>query len=64
MQANKLKSYMALKGETIKSLAATVGMASKTLSEKINGKSDFTLNEAEKLIQILGIDDPADVFFN
>lgn len=64
MQANKLKSYMALRGETIKSLAATIGIASKTLSEKINGKSDFTLNEAEKLIQILGIDDPADVFFN
>ena len=64
MQTNKLKSYMALHGQTIVALAESVGIASKTMSEKINGKSDFTVREAKMVTELLEIEDPLEIFFD
>jgi len=64
MQTNKIKSYMALHGFTIKSLAAELGIATKTMSSKISGKAYFTVNEARKITELLRIENPTDIFFN
>ena len=64
MQTYKLKSYMALHGRTIVSLAESVGITSKTMSEKINGKSDFTVKEAKLITELLEIENPLEIFFD
>ena len=63
MQVYKLKSYMALHGQTIIALAKFVGLSSKTMSEKINGKSDFTVKEAKLITELLEIENPLEIFF-
>jgi len=64
MQTNKLKSYMALHGQTIVALAESVGLSSKTMSEKINGKADFTVKEAKLVTELLEIENPMEIFFD
>lgn len=54
---NKLKSYLALKGMVIKDLAETIGMPISTLSNKINGKSEFTASEIAQIQTALDIPD-------
>ena len=63
MQTYKLKSYMALHGQTIVALAKSVGLSSKTMSEKINGRSDFTVREAKMVTELLKIENPLEIFF-
>lgn len=52
---NKLKSYLALKGMVIKDLAEAIGMPISTLSNKINGKSEFTASEIAQIQTALDI---------
>lgn len=54
---NKLKSYLALKGMVIKDLAEAIGMPISTLSNKINGKSEFTASEIAQIQTALDIPD-------
>lgn len=52
----KLKGIMAEKQITQKMLADKLDISISTLNFKINGKSNFTLNEAIKISQILGVE--------
>lgn len=52
----KLKGIMAEKQITQKMLADKLDISISTLNFKINGKSNFTLNEAIKISEILGAD--------
>lgn len=54
---NKLKSYLALRGMTIKDLAETIGMSISTLSNKINGRNEFTASEIAQIQTVLNIPD-------
>ena len=67
----KLKSHMVLAGHTQKTLVAELRtrgfpMTENTLSAKMNGKSQFYVEDALAICEILGIDndkDRAAIFF-
>lgn len=50
-----LKAEMARLSITAGELAKRIPMAAGTMSEKINQKSDFTLAEARKIREVLGL---------
>ena len=59
---NRLRSEIVRAGMTQKLVASALGMSENTFSKKINtGK--FGLEDAEKMIKLLGIQDPVAVFF-
>lgn len=70
VNVNKLKSRMILAGHTQKTLVAELRakgfqMTENTLSAKMNGKSQFYVEDALAICEILGIDkseDKADIF--
>ena len=51
----KLRARMIGAGFTQKALAAAVGISENTMCAKINGRSQFTVQEAEKVCRLLGI---------
>lgn len=55
VQTNLLKGKIVASGIGRKELARRANMAESTLSDKINGKRSFTIEEAETLCRILGI---------
>lgn len=67
----KLKSKMVLAGHTQKTLVAALKekgfpMTENTLSAKMNGKSQFYVEDALVICEILGVSDPAEkasIFF-
>lgn len=59
---NKIRGVMVEKGYSIKELAPKLGMAPKTLSLKLR-KGVFGTDEAEKIVKILEIENPAEIFF-
>lgn len=48
-----LRAEMVKNGITVAQLASQIGVAEKTLRNKINGDTDFTLKEAQKIRIIL-----------
>ena len=54
---NKFRSYLALRGMTIKVLAETIGMPISTLSNKINGRNEFLPSEIAQIQTVLNIPD-------
>lgn len=66
LNINKLKSYLALKGMTIGDLAKAIEMSISTLSNKINGRTEFTASEIAEIQKVLDIPDEEvlDIFIN
>lgn len=63
VNTRKLKGIMAEKGLSQKSLATCLGINDKTLGRKMrSGK--FNSNEMEKLIELLDIKNPIEIFFS
>ena len=70
VNVNKLKSRMVLSGHTQKTLVAEMcerglPMTENTFSAKMNGRSQFYVEDAQVICDILGIDsaeDKADIF--
>lgn len=58
----KLRGLMAEQGISQKELANALGISAKTFYNKMQ-KGVFGTDEAEKLIEILKIENPADIFF-
>ena len=54
-ELSKLKGLLREKNITYKKIASLIGINYTTFSDKINGYSDFTLNEANNIIQQLQI---------
>lgn len=48
-----LKAEIVKNGKTVSRLAAEIGVSEKTLRNKINGDTDFTLPEAQAIRRIL-----------
>jgi len=57
MGANKLKNKMIANGCTVSKTAELLGMHKSSLYRKLNGFEKFTINEAAKLKDILGLTD-------
>lgn len=60
---NKFKAQMVLAGINSKELAAKLGINESTLYRKINADGNFTREEIGKIVEILGIDNPQEIFF-
>ncbi|MBQ9612215.1 MAG: helix-turn-helix transcriptional regulator [Lachnospiraceae bacterium] len=54
---------MVLAGINSKELAAKLGINESTLYRKINADGNFTREEIGKIVEILGIDNPQEIFF-
>lgn len=59
----RFKAQIVLAGITSKELAEKLGINESTLYRKINNDGSFTRDEINKLIEILGIDNPQEIFF-
>jgi len=64
MNANLLRGKIKEKGYTQTQCAELVGMSANSLSRKLNGEREFTVEEAVRLCRVLEITDPASIFFS
>lgn len=62
VQINEIKGRMRAEGYTQEKLAKELGISSKTLSSRLK-KGVFGSDEIEKLISILNIKNPMEIFF-
>ena len=61
MNVAKLRGIIVERGMTQKSVAAAIGVCEKTFSLKMK-KGVFGTDEAEKMISILEIENPSEIF--
>ena len=59
----KLQAQMVLKGKNAECLAKILGMNTATFYRKMNNNGDFSREEIQKIIIVLDISDPMDIFF-
>lgn len=59
---NKLRGIIAEQGMTQKEVAGRLGISQKTFYNKMK-KGVFGTDEVEKMVGILSIDNPAEIFF-
>lgn len=59
---NEFKAAMVRKGYTQKSLAAKIGISEPSINRKIKNGT-FGLDEAQKIIDVLDIENPEKIFF-
>ena len=59
-----LRGAMASKGITITKLAELTGMGKSTLSNKLNGHTEFNLKDIKTIKDVLNITDVENIFFN
>ena len=59
---HKLKALLFEKQMTQVALAKSLGMAQRTFTDKIRGKSDFTYSEVYSICKLLSIENPLTVF--
>lgn len=59
----RFKAQIVLAGITSKELAEKLGINESTLYRKINKDGNFTRDEINKLIEILNIENPQEIFF-
>lgn len=64
MNHAKLKGKLAEKNYSQTKLAKEMGITLAALNAKINNRSSFTLQEAVEITDILGIDNPIEIFFD
>lgn len=62
IKTNKLRGLIVEKGLSQSDVAKIIGIAPKTFYEKMK-RGVFGTDEVEKMIQLLDIKDPVDIFF-
>ena len=62
VNSNLLRAEMVKCGVTQKDLARLIGMSENSMTNKLSGKRCFTLDEATKIINVLHIENPAEIF--
>lgn len=62
-EPTKFKAAVVLSGMTMKDVAAQIGVDESTLYRKINDNGRFTRMEIVKLVEILKIEKPEEIFF-
>lgn len=63
MNANALRGAIAENGFKHSDVAKALGMSAKTFSQKLN-KGKFGTDEADAMIPLLKLKDPASIFFD
>ena len=61
---NKLKGIRREKNYSQNKLAKQIGITTQSLNAKLNGRSQFTIEEAINIIAVLKIIKPEEIFFN
>lgn len=59
----RLQAQMVLKGINAKELSKAIGINESTLYRKMNNDGDFSRQEINKIIEVLEIENPMDIFF-
>lgn len=59
----KLKAQMVLKGMTVSELSKALDIDQSTFHRKMRNDGSFTREEINTIIQVLEIENPADIFF-
>ncbi len=59
----RVEVWIARSGMTRRELAQSIGMSYNTLNAKLRGKSNFTLDEATRLKEILRADETIEALF-
>lgn len=59
-----LKLKIIAKGLSQVQVAKLMGVSGTCLNQKLNGKREFSVNEAKKLSEILGLEKPWEYFFS
>lgn len=60
----KLKGKIVEKGLSQTVLAEKMGLSIQSFNGKLNGRYSFTIPEAMLLIELLSLENPAEIFFN
>lgn len=63
MNDRKIKAKMVELGVTQKDLAHELGISIQNLNAKLNGRAIFNIEEAQKITNVLKIDNPIEIFF-
>lgn len=63
MSFDKLKGKMTENRVSQEKMAKSLGITVQSLNAKLNGRSQFTLEEVVKITNILSLKDPIDIFF-
>ncbi|MCD7837901.1 MAG: DUF739 family protein [Clostridiales bacterium] len=65
MDANKLRYFIADRGETLSTYEMALGISKTALYRKMKGKTEFTREEIEKTIHFLNLskEDTMSIFF-
>lgn len=63
MSYPNLKAEMARKNITQSDIATKTGISLASLNMKLNGKTDFSINLATKIKDIIGTDMPIEILF-
>lgn len=63
MNLARLKGIMAERGVSQRELAKMLGLSTKSVNAKINGRVDITINEAVLISKVLRIENPGAIFF-
>ena len=61
MNVNALKAEVVRNGYTMAQVAKLIGISETTMSRRLK-KQDFGLDEAERLIEVLHIQNPGEIF--
>lgn len=64
MSYNKLRGRMAEKGYSMRKLSEISGISITTLSDKLNGRTEFKTSEIFNISNILDIENIAEYFFS
>ena len=64
MSFDKLKGKMTEARVSQNKMAEYLGITVQALNAKLNGRSQFTLEEVVKITNYLSLKDPVDIFFN
>lgn len=63
MSFDKLKGKMTENRISQDKMAKVLGITVQSLNAKLNGRSQFTLEEVVKITEVLSLKDPVDIFF-
>ena len=63
MDKLKLEYEMKKRGVSVDDLCNAVGISRSAYYRKVNGKSEFTQGEIQKIVDYLGLSSPMGIFF-
>lgn len=64
MNLSKLRGALAEQRMTQRELASRLNLSVKSVNEKLNGKVQITVDEANQMTKILKLDNPEAIFFD